>query len=170
MNSFDFMLLLKDFAGLFVAALLVYFAGRLLPKRARWFFWTAGFAIIIYELYLRINNRKILQELDEEWQRLKARKNALENNNQALREEAQMLAAKLAELESKAADTFAELDALKSKSTAQQEANKARIEELEKGIEDLRERRETLNELERKFNLNSTLIREIESVAPPAEA
>ncbi|MBN1480801.1 hypothetical protein JXA70_11050 [candidate division KSB1 bacterium] len=96
---------LQDFGGLIVGVLLLIVASMVLPGKVRVYVLTAGLAVIAYEAYQRITNKKRMQEADRERERLQQRAGELEQRGKEL-------AAKVEELNKKLSGMQAEKEKL----------------------------------------------------------
>lgn len=129
----DILEFLHDFGGLIVGALLLVGASMVLPRKVRVYVLTAGVAVIAYEAYLRVTNKRRLREADQERESLRARADVLEQRGHEL-------AAKVEELNKKLVGMQAE----KEKLDQQAGALNTRGEELARKKEQLDRETETL--------------------------
>ena len=106
------LMMLKDYAGLIVGAILLILASAVLPGRVRWYVLTAGLAVIAYEGYQRYTNRKRLAEADAEREKLRQRAESLDKERLKLGGEVNELSEKLATLEETKLDLDNQLDGL----------------------------------------------------------
>ncbi|MDH5179473.1 MAG: hypothetical protein OEY07_07385 [Gammaproteobacteria bacterium] len=93
--------LISDYAGLVVGLVVLLLATSVLPGKIRWYVLTAGLAIIGYEFYVRMRNRKALAAADKARKELLARFEALEKHRKELAETVVKLNQKAAELSEK---------------------------------------------------------------------
>ncbi len=161
MNAFDLAIFVKDFGGLVVAAVLLVIAGNLLPGRAKWFFWTAGFAILGYETYLRVSNKRLMKQYDAERKSLLARVESLAKANRELEQEAAQLQTRRQELEQTIAELDVKLQDLNRRGDATRAENAQVAGDMAKAREEVQTVLDEMEELERFFNRNKQLQNEI---------
>lgn len=126
---------IKEYADLVIGAVFLVVATWVLPGRMRWYVLTAGFAVIAYEGYLRMSNKKALKAADEEAKRLKARAADLETRRVGLEKDVAVLNQQLT-------DNKARFDALAQESSALDQRGTAAVTEVARASEDLRRQSE----------------------------
>ncbi len=102
---------LQDFGGLIVGALLLITASLVLPGKVRVYVLTAGLAVIAYEAYQRVVNRRRLREADQERKWLQKKAGELEQRGEEL-------AAKVEELNKKLTNMQTEKEKLEQQAGA----------------------------------------------------
>ena len=95
--------LVKDYGDLAIGLVLLIAGVWVLPGRIKWYVLTAGLAVIGYEAYLRMSNRKLMAEADREREKLRARVAVLDKRGAELESTVAQLNEQLAENKAKQA-------------------------------------------------------------------
>ena len=95
--------LVKDYGDLAIGLVLLIAGVWVLPGRIKWYVLTAGLAVIGYEAYLRMSNRKLMAEADREREKLRARVAKLDKRGAELESTVAQLNEHLAENKAKQA-------------------------------------------------------------------
>ncbi len=136
--------------GFFVGLAVILLAGLLLPGRIRWYFVTAGTAVLAFRFYQVFRVNKLTQKLDQE--------------REALQEELATLKQALEGLHSKEANLSQELDVIKNErdtlaarleqmATNQEnwqgnyQAHRQEVEALNRRYEEQRDSRDTISQI-----------------------
>jgi chromosome segregation ATPase len=138
--------LVKNYGDVAIGLILLIAGVWVLPGRIKWYVLTAGLAVIGYEAYLRMSNRKLMAEADREREKLRARVAVLDKRG--------------AELES----TVAQLNEQLAENKAKQAALDQRAADLAKRGEDISAQKAQLDEeSQRRSRENEALLQTVVS-------
>jgi uncharacterized coiled-coil DUF342 family protein len=101
-----------------VALLLLIAATWVLPGRMKWYVLTAGLAIIAYEGFLRVTNKRALREADAQAKELRERADALNKRRTQLEEDVTTLNQELANNKAKFAELAQQANELSQRGAA----------------------------------------------------
>lgn len=125
--------LIQEYAGLAIGLVFLLAAVSVLPGRVKWYVLTAGLAVIGYEGYMRMRNRKLLQKADAEREVLRARVSKMNEQGATLEKTVTELNQRLEELKARQFELDKKSQELESQG-GELAAEKARLEQESKKV------------------------------------